>query len=165
MLQRAGIALLPERKLTLWATSLVIFLVDQITKCSALQCSATGEYRTLIPGWLGIIPLQNNGIALGVATSIADRGDALALAAITLVLIVFVTYFLYLHFDRDRVAHFGLALLLGGASGNIADRMRLGHVVDFLHINLSSGNCPVFNIADVAVLLSVLILIGRYKVN
>ena len=163
MSPRVGVSVFPERRLTLWATSLVVFLIDQITKMGALQCSAPGEYTALIPGWLGVVPIANHGMALEAAAAVSASGDAWALASITLVVIAAITYFLYLHFSRDQVAQLGLALLLGGAAGNTFDRLRLGHVIDFLHINLTSVNCPVFNVADLAVVFAVVILVFRYK--
>ena len=143
----------------------VIFLADQLTKYIVsvpLQLETVGQIE-LLP-FFNLTWVENYGVSLGLFTAKSELGRWLLIAmtgAIASVVAV------WLWRERNRQDAFGLGLILGGAVGNILDRIRFGHVVDFadLHFTLPSGSdfrpFLVFNVADAAITIGVLILLFR----
>ncbi len=128
-----------------------IFLVDQVTKAWAVRALRFGRDVTLIPGLLDLSYAENTGIAFGQLQNGGTTGRwllvSLALAAAVAVII----YFFRTPRTDDRVLG-ACALLLAGIAGNLTDRARLGHVIDF--IVLHAGNSfywPTFNVADASI--------------
>lgn len=130
----------------------VVVGMDQITKHLAMQkLSVVGEF-SLIPGLFEAKFYQNNGIAFGIPLS----GVWLIIFLSAVFVTLLVLFWKYLRQD-NFVSVFALALVLGGALGNIIDRLRFGYVVDFI----SWWNMSVFNLADVAIVFGVLLLVYR----
>lgn len=146
----------------LWL-SLVILALDQATKWLALATLKPFEAVVLIPN-LNLTLMFNKGAAFSFLSSAGgwQRWFFVVLAAgVTVVLIVWL-----LRLGRgERFQAAGLALLIGGAIGNVIDRLFLGHVVDFIQIYLPIiplaifNPWPSFNIADSAITIGVIILI------
>jgi signal peptidase II len=129
----------------------VIVILDQITKAIVRDRLPLGESRTLIPDVLDLTHVQNTGAAFGLlnATDFAYKPMVMiAIAAIALVAIA--AYATQLGF-HERLARFGLALILGGAFGNLIDRAVWGHVVDFVDVYWGSTHFWAFNVADAAI--------------
>jgi len=104
----------------------------------------------VIPRVFSLTHVQNTGVAFGL---LAGASPVItALAALTLVLLLFYNKGRQI---RTRAAGLGIAAMAGGAAGNLIDRVRLGHVVDYLDVHI----WPVFNLADVAIVLGAAILI------
>jgi signal peptidase II len=131
--------------------ALVIFALDQITKWLVLRKLYTGDERIIIPGFFKFVHLENTGAAWSLFTG---NNGALALVA----LLAFVALFLTRHhFDSHRLpGQIAFGLIFGGIAGNLLDRLRVGHVIDFIYFYLQQrgGNeigFPAFNIADSAI--------------
>jgi signal peptidase II len=132
-------------------TMAVIVILDQVTKAIVRDRLPLGESRTLIPNFLDLTHVQNTGAAFGLlnATDFAYKPMVMiAIAAIALVAIA--AYATQLGF-HERLARFGLALILGGAFGNLIDRAVWGHVVDFVDVYWRSTHFWAFNVADAAI--------------
>jgi len=130
-----------------------IFLADQVTKAWAVRALRFGRDVTIIPSLLDLSYAENTGIAFGQLQRGGDTGRwllvSLALAAAVAVLV----YFFRTPRSDDRVLG-ACALLLAGIVGNLTDRARLGHVIDF--IVLHAGDrfyWPTFNVADASICL------------
>lgn len=136
--------------LFLLSTALFVVLLDQISKIYIRNLLSPGDSLPVIKGFLYITHIQNKGAAFGL---LAGRQFVFILVTILSIALIAIYYI------RARESHplFNLALGLevGGAVGNLLDRMRFGGVTDFLNIRV----WPVFNVADTAIVIGVVLLI------
>jgi signal peptidase II len=144
-----------------WMAVILALVVafDQLTKYLVLQNIARGEIVPVIPDFFNLTLTFNRGAAFGLLSDLPDGTRQLVLAVTTLIALSAVLYFLVRDFHGERVAHYSMALILGGAFGNVIDRVRLGEVVDFLDVYWGTYHWPAFNIADSAICVGVAILL------
>jgi signal peptidase II len=144
---------LRERALALLAPGLaacgVVVALDQGTKALATSLVDQGDRVEVLP-FFAIENVRNEGVAFGLGGDIST-----ALIAATIVLLMGLLVFLAVRGDGGWLVWLPAALLLGGALGNLADRVRDGAVTDFIDLPL----WPTFNLADVAITLGVLLLL------
>ena len=142
-----------------------IYLADQASKAWAVKTLRFGEDRILIRGFLQFAYTENPGIAFG---QLQDGGSLarwffVALAAAASVAVFY--YFMRTPRNDDRVLG-ACALLLAGILGNLTDRVRLGHVVDFIVMHAGDYYWPTFNIADASICIgAVLLMIDLFLGN
>ena len=136
--------------------ALAIIVADHVTKW---WVSSTLDYQEAIPvlPFFSLVLVHNTGAAFSF---LADAGGwqrwfFISIGAIATVIIV---RLLKIHSDEPRLA-FALALVLGGALGNVIDRVVLGHVVDFLYFHYQGYSFPAFNVADSAISVGAALLI------
>ena len=149
-----------EKRSAAWALALVIFIVDQLSKLAMIGPLAL-QQRGTIP----LLPIfnftwtENRGISLGLGQATSD-GQRWALVAVTAAIALVVAW--WIRREQQSGDRLALALVLGGALGNIVDRMRLGFVVDFLDLHFGEWRpFLVFNVADAAISIGVVILLFR----
>ena len=134
---------------------LAVIVLDQIAKAQILRLlgSVEGASRPLIGNWLSFTFVKNTGVAFGLFRGIPH------FFTITSVLISLgAIYFYRFHLPNDRRwVQLSLGLIVGGAIGNIIDRLRYSYVVDFVHVSWFPG---IFNLADSAITIGVLMLAG-----
>lgn len=123
-----------------------VLVADQVTKAIVRADIAPGEHVEVLP-FLDLVHVRNDGIAFG-----ALGGSSVVLVLVTLAMIGIVAFFAT-HPTR-RGAWLTAGLLLGGALGNVIDRIHQGHVTDFFKI----PHWPAFNVADIAITFGVLSL-------
>jgi signal peptidase II len=130
--------------------ALIIVLVDQASKWLALVHLEASEVFSIIPGFFQIVLVKNRGMAFGILNQAKSHLFPVFLLAATIVAIGAI---LFLFWKRKQLMWFmvGLSLILGGAVGNLIDRIRLGYVIDFLDFFVSGYHWPAFNVADSAV--------------
>lgn len=132
-------------------TAVVAFAVDQVSKWLVLEhlnLAATGPIDVM-PPYLRFVMAWNEGINFGVLSSGSDFARW-ALIAVALVISVAVIW--WSRGKDSRWFLFGAGLVVGGALGNVADRLRFGAVADFLNMSCCGINNPyVFNVADIAI--------------
>jgi signal peptidase II len=131
--------------------------VDQLSKQWALAVLPEGQVFDLLP-FLSLYRVNNPGIAFSF---LADFGG-LPLIGATLAITVVVLIFWTTAREGGRLATVGYALIVGGALGNLVDRILHGHVVDFLLLHIGDRTLFVFNLADTALTLGPVILILLY---
>ena len=137
----------------------VIVILDQITKTLVRDALSYGESRTLIPGFVDLTHVQNTGAAFGLLNSVDfPYKSVVMLVVASLALVAIALYGTQLGF-RDKIARIGLALILGGAFGNLLDRIIHGHVVDFIQLHAAGYYWPAFNVADSAITVGVALLL------
>lgn len=118
--------------------------VDQMVKALVVRLVPAGVSVAVVPGVLWLTHVQNTGVAFGFLAGLSPA--VMALAALTL---FFVLFYNRGRRSGSRVERAGIALMAGGAAGNLLDRIRLGFVVDYLDLRV----WPVFNLADMAIVL------------
>ena len=128
---------------------------DQLCKTLVILAIAPGHSVPLIPGILHLTYVQNTGAAFGLF-----KGLQGLFVVLSLIVMAWIVLELQAKRQKDRTFVIGCALTLGGAAGNLLDRLRLGHVTDFLDLRV----WPVFNIADSAITIGV-ILIAWYLIT
>ena len=139
-----------------FALSAAIVLADQLTKWVVLANFTHGERRE-IAAFLNLVLVYNKGAAFSMFAD-ARGWQTPLLIAFALVAAAIVSY-LILRNPAKRLLCFGLALILGGAVGNLIDRLRFGHVVDFLDFHAMGWHWPAFNVADSGITVGALLLI------
>jgi signal peptidase II len=140
---------------------LAALLVDQGTKVLALAALAPGDPVQVLPG-LALKLGFNKGASFGMLSSVM-AGRPLAMIVLTAVITVLVAVLAFR--SPRRLEATGLALIVGGSLGNIADRVRQGAVTDFIDVFWRDWRWPAFNIADLTISCGVgLILLAALKV-
>ncbi len=137
-------------------TAAVVLALDQLTKAWVLRTLPENAVWVPIPAlsrFLTITHVTNTGAAFGL---LRDRGILFILIAIVVSAAILI-YSRYLPQGQFWV-RFSLGLQLGGAIGNLTDRLRLGHVTDFITVGIDDLKWPTFNLADSAVVIGVIIL-------
>ncbi|TCJ41200.1 signal peptidase II [Parafrankia sp. BMG5.11] len=142
------------------AIAVVLFAVDQASKAYVLDTLRLqlGETHYLVP-FFQFTLTHNYGVSLGMFTAQSDS-QRWMLVAVTGVIAAVVTVWLLR--ERKLGDILGLALILGGALGNIKDRYELGYVVDFLDLHFGEWRpFLIFNVADAAITIGVVIILAR----
>jgi len=149
------------RRLFPWLTAATIVLIDRITKVSVLRFLMPGSLVPIAPG-IGLTHVHNPGIAF----SLFADGSALTrgiLQSVILVAVGFIAWVVFRQGDRSLLSSLALGLILGGALGNLIDRILYGWVVDFIHLWARIGDrvvaWPDFNVADSAITIGAILLV------
>jgi signal peptidase II len=145
------------RKLAPWyALAVLVLLLDQLTKHWVSASFDYGEARA-VTGFFNLVLTHNRGAAFSFLASAAgwQRGFFIAIA---LIAIVVISVLLARH-SGEKLFCLALALILGGAMGNVLDRIALGYVVDFLDFYIAGWHWPAFNLADSAITLGAVLLV------
>jgi signal peptidase II len=136
-----------------------ILLLDQVTKALVLHYMPLYKSIAVIPGFFSLTHVRNPGGAFGfMAQSDSPLRHWFFLVAATLALGM-ILYFYHQTPANRPFFGFGLALIFGGAVGNLIDRLRFGNVVDFLDVYVGAYHWPTFNVADSAVTVGVAIFL------
>lgn len=144
----------------LWVGGLVVVL-DQITKIWVDKTMRIYESKPLIPGFLELHYIRNTGAAFGFLSSSTADFRVPFFVGVSAVAIVIILYLFYKLEDAEVVMPLALSLVLGGALGNLVDRIRLGEVIDFILVHYKAFRWPAFNVADIAITVGVSLLVLR----
>ena len=130
------------------ALSAVVIALDQLTKQWVSQSLAFGEAIPVMPSF-NLVLAHNTGAAFSFLAGAGgwQRGFFSVIAVVAAAVIV---HLLRKHHE-EKIFSLALALILGGALGNLIDRILLGHVVDFLDFYVQGYHWPAFNVADMAI--------------
>ena len=139
---------------TFFGIAATVWILDQLSKAWLVGQLSPGESMNVVGDWVRLVFSQNSGALFGLFRDNAVIFGIVSLAVIGLI----VAY----HGRAGRSAYLSVALglLLGGALGNVTDRLRLGYVVDFVDIGIGSFRWYTFNVADAAISLAIVMLIG-----
>jgi len=144
----------------LYAVGLLILAADQFTKFAAVRLLPVGESQPLLGAYLSLTVQRNTGAAFGMFPAATT-----ALIALAAIIITFIAVWGPQLAKSTRLLTVGLGMALGGAAGNLIDRLRLGYVLDFLDLHF----WPVFNVADIGItcgaILVVIALFLRARTN
>ncbi len=143
-----------------YLAALIVVLADQSSKYLVQSLVPLHHSIPVIEGFFNITYVRNPGAAFGL---LAQAGPAWRLFFLVAVSLVFMSALvIYLERNRDRtgkILYVSFALILGGAAGNLIDRIIHGEVVDFLDLYIKSLHWPAFNLADSAISIGVFLLL------
>ena len=128
----------------------VVFL-DQLTKQIIIKKLAIYETIPLIQGFFDLVHVRNKGMAFGIMNNARSNSGTWLLVAMSSVAIILLLVWFFRMKDEGVFFTLSLSLILGGAGGNIIDRLRFGEVVDFLDVYVGAYHWPAFNVADAAI--------------
>jgi signal peptidase II len=153
-----GAAATPRRHLEVWLP-MVIVAVDQATKAMVKQALPFQESVTIIPGFMDFTHVLNSGAAFGILNGVNFPFKTVLIAVIAMAALIGVGLYATSISHHQLAARIGLALIIGGAAGNLIDRVLFGSVVDFVDVYWRSYHFWAFNVADSAISVGVAIMI------
>ena len=133
-----------------------VVLADQVTKAIVLAHFAVGE-RLEIASFFNLLLVYNRGAAFSFL-AMAGGWQRWAFTALGVVAAIVICYLLKRH-SGQRLFCTALALIMGGAIGNVIDRLVYGHVIDFLDFHVGTWHWPAFNLADSAITIGAALLV------
>ena len=156
---------LPARLRWLWLT-LAVVLLDRASKAWFESQTAESWRHELVHNLVYLVHSRNPGLAFGILSDSASTGTRVVLILGSIAIIAVLAWLLVTNQSGNAMAAVGLALLLGGATGNVTDRILHGAVTDFFEVWFGTYRYPAFNVADSAIavgaaLILLDILFGR----
>ena len=136
-----------------------IVVLDQITKEVLKRGLELHEYRSIVDGFLSLSHVRNRGAAFGLLAETGLPYQGPILAVVSLLALAAITAYAFRLPHQARLPRLALAFILGGAIGNLIDRLRFGYVVDFIHVYWNQHSWPDFNVADSAISTGVALLL------
>jgi len=149
---------LPSRLRWLWLT-LAVVLLDVVTKAWFESQTTEGWRHELIHHFVYLVHNRNPGMAFGVLSDSASTVTRILLIAGSVVVIGVLAWLLVRSESSSALNAAGLALLLGGAAGNVTDRIFHGAVTDFFEVWFGSYHYPAFNVADSAITIGAILIL------
>ena len=134
--------------------AVVVVVLDQLTKAWLVANVAMGEVREVFGETVRLVYHQNSGALFGLF-----RDQAIVFGLLSMVVIGLIVGY-HARSGRSRYMSIALGFLLGGAIGNLLDRLRLGYVVDFVDIGIGNLRFYTFNIADSAISTAIVLLVA-----
>ena len=159
---------LPAREL--WIAGIIV-VMDQVTKALIVSALALHDGSEVIPGFFDLTRVHNAGAAFGMMNTMNFPFKTAILAMVATVALAGLSAYAAMLPEGQRLARIGLAMIVGGAAGNLIDRIRQGYVVDFVDLYWREWHFWAFNVADAAITVGVALMIldilgiGRHRVS
>ena len=148
-----------DARLKSFALAAGVLGLDRVTKSLVERyVSFSADYK-IIPGLFDIVHSENRGVAFGVLNDSASQWTTWLLIALSVAAVIWVSVMLWRAKRLDRLLCWAFALVLGGAAGNLFDRVVSGRVTDFLLFYIGGHQWPSFNVADSAIVIGCGLLI------
>jgi signal peptidase II len=135
--------------------SLAVLFLDQWTKGLITRTFDVHQSSTVMANFFDITYVRNSGAAFGLFASVDSSLKAIILNTVAILVFLVVSGYALRTPHRSVRLQVGFALILGGAVGNLLDRVRFGYVVDFLDFSIAGHHWPAFNVADSAICIGV----------
>jgi signal peptidase II len=148
-----------NKRVIFFLTVAAVVVLDQATKAYIAATMVLHESLTIVQGVVNITHIRNPGAAFGFLAQASPGFRSFFFIAVTLLAIALIVYYIMTSRTEERWLVFGLSLILGGAAGNLVDRIRFGEVIDFIDVYLRTAHWPAFNVADSAISLGALIML------
>lgn len=146
--------------------ALLLVVLDQIVKTWIQHHMVLYTTKPVIPGFFNIVYVLNRGAAFGFLNRSDIQWQTYFFFAATALAVLIIFHLLRMARDADTLLILSLGSILGGAVGNLIDRIRTGEVVDFLDFYWKSYHWPAFNVADIAIFLGSLgLLVAFYRMR
>jgi signal peptidase II len=137
----------------------LIVCLDQLTKTLVDRFMALYESRAVVDGIVRLTYVQNRGAAFGILSDADLPYQSVLFAAVSLLALAAIGVYAWRLPAGSRLPRVALALIMGGAVGNLLDRVRFGYVVDFVDVHWGAHHWPAFNVADSAISIGVALLL------
>jgi signal peptidase II len=147
-----------RRPLLVWVVGLVVIL-DQVVKALVRPRLELHESLTVIPGFFSLTRVHNTGAAFGLMNSIDFPFKAAVLALLQTAALIGLTVYVAMLAPHQRLTRLGLSFVIGGAVGNLIDRVAYGYVLDFFDFYRAGWHFWAFNVADAAINIGVALMI------
>ena len=145
----------------LFLPAVFIIVLDQVSKWTVVRFIPRSE-SIRVTEFFNLVHVRNRGMAFGIMNRPDLPAGYYLLLAGTLAAVVLISVFLFRLRERDLRMGWGLSLVLGGAVGNLVDRLRYRAVIDFLDVHLWGYHWPAFNAADSAITVGVFLLAAAW---
>lgn len=139
--------------------SLAILVVDRATKAAIEAYTPENYHRNVVPGLITLVHSHNPGIAFGLLADASSKWLTALLVGGSVAVIGMLAWLLVTDRAGGRSGQAGLALILGGAAGNLIDRLLRGGVTDFFEVQLRGYHWPAFNFADSAITVGAVLVV------
>jgi signal peptidase II len=147
-----------RRPLLIWVVALVVIL-DQAVKAAIRPRLELFESIAVIPGFFSLTRVHNTGAAFGLMNGIDFPFKAVVLALLQTAALIGLTVYVAMLAPEQRLTRAGLSFVIGGAIGNLIDRIRYGYVLDFFDFYWRGWHFWAFNVADAAINIGVALMI------
>ncbi len=141
--------------------AIIVLSLDRLAKWAVASTIRLHDSVVVIPGFFQLTRVENTGAAFGLFADSSAQWKVGALVSFSIVALIIVTALLWKNSHALSTTTIGLSLILGGAMGNLWDRMVSGRVVDFLDFYVGSYHWPAFNVADTAIVIGAILLISE----
>jgi signal peptidase II len=139
--------------------AVIILVLDRVAKLAIERTIALHDSISIIPGFFKITHVENTGAAFGLFADSPSEWKIAVLILFSLIALLIVCALLWKNSNAMSTTGVGLAMILGGALGNLWDRLVSGHVVDFLLFYVGQYQWPAFNVADSAIVVGAGLLV------
>ena len=150
---------LNKKYIPLFTYAPVIIILDQLVKIYVDKSMYLYQSIEVLENFFHITYVRNKGAAFGI---LSDANESLRIPfflTVSAIAIAVILYTIYTHQEESQLFPVSMALILGGAIGNMIDRIRLGEVIDFVDVHWYNHHWPAFNVADSAISIGVTLLI------
>lgn len=143
----------------LFSLSIAALVADQLSKYAVEKFTAPGSERVLIPGFLNLLHTSNPGVAFGLFAGSTSPWKPTLLVGFSAAVMVMLVWLLVTDRAGGSLGRYGLALILGGATGNVLDRFSRHSVTDFIDFYIGHYHWYTFNIADSAIVVGAALVV------
>lgn len=134
--------------------SIIFLIIDQITKILVVNSLVPGENIEIIKNIFSIIYTNNTGAAFSILL-----GKRIFLIVVAVLIIGVLLYYIKRNKIEKKIDIIALSFVIGGSLGNLIDRIVRGYVIDFISIKIGNYNFPIFNVADILIVIGVFLLL------
>ena len=134
--------------------TIIFLIIDIISKLVVSSLMNVYDSIVIIKNFFCITYVRNTGAAWSIF-----EGRVLGIIVVSLIIISFIVYYISKQKVKSKLEKIGYSLILGGALGNLLDRIIYGYVIDFLDFNIFGYDYPIFNLADSFIFVGVMLLI------
>lgn len=134
--------------------STILLVIDQISKLLVIKLLERSSSIELIKNFFYLTYTHNNGAAFSILT-----GQRVFLILIAIIILIILFYYLRKNKVEGKIERLAFSFIIGGALGNLIDRILRGYVIDFIDVKIFKYNFPVFNLADTFIVVGVILLL------
>ncbi len=138
-----------------WVIIVLTVVFDQVSKLWIVNSFELFHSKIIIPGFFNLVYVTNSGAAFSILADVDSPWRHYFFVGVGVVALIVLSFFWYRLRKNSAYFSVALALIAGGAAGNLIDRVRVGAVVDFIDIYVGSYHWPAFNVADSAICIGV----------